>query len=89
LLLFTIETPKRHCRCNHARVLPTRGVTTWGQEEQFPGRRIANGGAQSLRGRWKITKLSQVLSSIQYICFRKISGSNMGAPNLLLAPGPI
>jgi len=28
-----------------------------------------------------------VHSSIQYICFRKTSGSKMGAPNLLLAPG--
>jgi len=31
----------------------------------------------------------QVLSSIQYICFRKTSISNMGSPNLLLAPGAI
>jgi len=31
----------------------------------------------------------QALSSIQYICFRKTSGSNMGAPNLLLAPDAI
>ena len=29
------------------------------------------------------------ISSIQYICFRKNSGSNMGALNLLLAPGTI
>jgi len=33
--------------------------------------------------------MSQVLLSIQYIRFRKISGSTMGAPNLLLAPGAI
>jgi len=37
----------------------------------------------------KVPKMSQVLSSIQYICFRTISGSNMGASNLLLAPGSI
>ena len=28
-------------------------------------------------------------TSVQYICFRKTSGSNMGAPNLHLAPGAI
>jgi len=31
----------------------------------------------------------QVLSSIQYICFRKTSVLNIGAPNLLLGPGAI
>jgi len=30
--------------------------------------------------------MSQVLSSIQYICFGKTSGSNIGAPNLLIIP---
>jgi len=33
--------------------------------------------------------MSQVLSSVEYICFRKTSGSKMGAPNLLLALGAI
>jgi len=33
--------------------------------------------------------MSQVLPSIQYIGFRKPSGSNTGAPNLLLAKGVI
>jgi len=33
--------------------------------------------------------MSQVLSSIQNNYFQNISGSNMGAPNLLLAPGAI
>jgi len=33
--------------------------------------------------------MSQILSSIQYIFLRKISGSNKGAPKLLLAPGAI
>ena len=32
---------------------------------------------------------SRLLSSIQCICFQKTSGSNMGAPNLILAPGAI
>jgi len=36
-----------------------------------------------------VATMSQVLSSIQYICFRKTLGSNMGAPNFLLAPGAI
>jgi len=53
-------------------------------------------GAESLREapndyawRRKVSTMSQVLSSIQYICFQKTSGSNMGAPNLLLIPGAI
>jgi len=33
----------------------------------------------------KVPIMSQVLSSIQYVCSRKASFSNMGAPNLLLA----
>jgi len=37
----------------------------------------------------KVPAMSQIPSSIQYICFRHISGSNMGALNLLFAPGAI
>jgi len=37
-------------------------------------------------GRQKVAKMSQVLSSMQYICFRKTSGSNTGAPSLTRAP---
>jgi len=33
--------------------------------------------------------MSQALSSIHYIYFQNISGSNVEAPNLLLAPGSI
>jgi len=40
-------------------------------------------------GRRKVPKMSQVLSSIEYTYFRKSLGSNMEAPNLLLALGPI
>ena len=47
------------------------------------------GGTESLRGAPNVPTMSQVLSSVQYICFRKTSGSNMGTPNLLLAPGAI
>jgi len=46
-------------------------------------------GAESLLGLRKVLTMSQVLFSIQYICFRNTSGSNMGAPNLFLAPGAI
>jgi len=47
------------------------------------------GGAEWLRGRRKVTTMLQALSSIHYIYFQNISGSNEGAPNLLLAPGAI
>ena len=60
-----------------------RCVTTGGQ------RGLNSPGAESLWGRRKVPTMSQVLSSIQCIWFRKISGSNMGASNLLLAPGAI
>jgi len=33
--------------------------------------------------------MSQALSSIHYIYFQNISGSNVEVPNLLLAPGAI
>jgi len=46
-------------------------------------------GAESLWGVPIIPTMSQVLSSMQYICFRKCSGSNMGALSLLLASGAI
>jgi len=39
-------------------------------------------GAEWLRGTPKSPNNVQVLSSIQWICFRKTSGSNIGAPNL-------
>ena len=53
------------------------------------GRQVTAGGAEWLRGSQKVPTMSQVHSSIQYICLRKTSVSNMGAPNLLLAPGAI
>ena len=60
----------------------TRGVTEGGKGMQFPGRWVK-------MGRRKVLKMSQVLTSIRWIFFRKSSGSNMGAPNLLLDPGAI
>ena len=47
------------------------------------------GGTDSLPGAPNVPAMSQVLSSIQYTCFKKTSGSNMETPNLLLAPGAI
>jgi len=37
----------------------------------------------------KVPTMSQIFSSIQYICFQKTSGLNMGASNLFLVPGAI
>ena len=56
-------------------------VRTWGRQTCFLPRVPSN---LVLR-----TTMSQVFSSIQYICFRKNLGSNMGTTNLLLAPGAI
>jgi len=44
--------------------------------------------AESLWGRRKVPTLSQVLSSIQYICFRKTLGSNMGRQTCFLTRTP-
>ena len=44
-------------------------------------------GAESLRGGKKSQQCQKDFSSKQYICFRKTSGSNMGAPNLFLSKG--
>ena len=46
-------------------------------------------GAEWLRGRRKVSTMSQVLSSIQYICFPKTSNSNVKPSSLLFAPGAI
>jgi len=48
---------------------------------QFPGRRIIAAGR-------KVPKLAQVLSSTQYICFRKNSGSKMGRQTCFLPQAP-
>jgi len=56
---------------------------------QFPGHRITAGVAKCLLGCRKVPTISQVLSSMQQIFFRKTSGSNMGAPDLLLAAGAV
>jgi len=47
------------------------------------------GGAEWLQSRRKVTTMSRALSSIHYIYFQNISGSNVEAPDLLLVPGAI
>jgi len=69
--------------------LNNQGCKEGGKEAQFPGHRITMGAPNHCGSRRKVLTMSQVLPSIQYICFRKTSVSNMGAPNLLLAPGAI
>jgi len=49
-----------------------QGRNEGGKGAQFPGRRITMGAP-------KIPTVSHALSSMQYICFRKTSGSNAGA----------
>jgi len=55
----------------------TRNVTKGGRGH--------NSRAPNHCGGQKFTTMSQALFSKQYICYRKTSGSNMGAPNLFLA----
>jgi len=73
-----------------------QGRNEGGKPGAIPRASSHRGGAKSLRGapngfgrRQKVPSISQVLSSIQNIRFRKTSVSNMGAPELLLAPGAI
>jgi len=60
--------------------------------EKHQRRNEGKKGAQFLErrvtaGDQKVTTMSQARFLKQYICFRKTSGSNVGAPNLFLAPG--
>jgi len=73
-----------------------RGATMGINGDAIPRAPSNYGDAKSLwgapngcAGRRKVPTMSQALSSTQYICFQKTSVSNMGAPNLLLAPGAI
>jgi len=66
-----------------------RGIMRGARGAQFPGSRITMGAPTHCVGHRKSPTMSQVLSSIQYICFVKTSGSNMGARNLLIDPGAI
>jgi len=72
----------------------SRGVKR-GKGGAIPRAPNHSGGTEILRERQMIVGAPKSpnnvtsISSIQYICFRKNSGSNMGALNLLLAPGTI
>jgi len=58
-----------------------QGRNDGGQGRRFPGRQIIMRAPKSPN--------NVIRTSVQYICFRKSSGSNTGAPNLLLAPGAV
>jgi len=47
------------------------------------GRQITAGTPNDCRVRRKVPTMSQILCSVQCICFQKTSGSNTGATNLL------
>jgi len=61
-----------------------------GQGGRFPGRRITvgDGGAESLWRAPKVPTRSHVLSSMQYICFRKTAFANMGRQTCFLPLAP-
>jgi len=63
-------------------LLSGRGVTRGGKPKGHN-----SPGAEWLREYHKVPTIPQVLYSVQYICFRNTSVSNLGAPNLLLARG--
>ena len=77
-----LVTPLVSCRSTPESRTALQERNEGGKRALFPGSRITMGAP-------KIPTISQVLSSIQYICFRKTSVSNMGTPKLLLAPGTI
>jgi len=72
------------CWC--ASLRGVQGRNDRGQGAQFPRRRTmkAPNDCGAPKSPNNVTR-----TSVQYICFRKTSGSNIGAPNLLLAPGAI
>ena len=73
------------CKCTITKMTPAmQGRNEWGLGgHHSPG--ITMGALNHCGGRHKVPTMSQILSSMQYICFRKTSCSNMVAPNLLLA----
>jgi len=58
-----------------------------GRRAQLPGRRITMRAPNDCEGPKSPNNVTR--TSVQYICFRKTSGTNVGAPNLLLAPRAI
>jgi len=66
-----------------------RGVTMGGKEGTIPRAPNHYMGVEKLRECRKISTILQVVSSVQYICFRKTSWFEQRAPNFLLVPGTI
>jgi len=66
-----------------------KGGTIPQAPSHYEGVESLRGAPNDCGGRRKVPTISQVLSSLQYICFRKISVSNTVAPDLLLALGVI
>jgi len=62
-----------------------QGRNDGGKGAQFPGCRITMRALNDCGAPKSPNNVT--ITSVQFICFRKTSGSNMGAPNLLLAPG--
>jgi len=58
-----------------------QGGSEGGKGRTILRRRYTLGARNHCVGRRKGPTMSQVLSSVEYICFRKTSSSNMGAPN--------
>ena len=67
----------------HGLVEVRRGCNDGGQGAQFRGRRVIMRAPNDIGGPKSPNNVTS--TSVQYICFRKTSGSNMGTPNLLLA----
>jgi len=87
--LFSFVREEVECVLSKSFYNVDRGVTMCGKEGTIP--RASNHYMEvvKLRGWRKISTISQVVSSVQYICFRKTSWFEHGAPNFLLAPGTI
>jgi len=64
-----------------------QGRNDGGEGARFPGRRITMKALNDCGAPKSPNNVTR--PSIQCICFRKTSGSNIWAPNLLLGPGAI
>jgi len=70
--------------------LASTACSTQEHNERARGAQLHNFlGTESLQGAQKSLKNIARTFFLMYICFQKTSGSNTGAPNLLLAPGTI
>ena len=78
---------KLRVNCNKTRKrCPCTGVT---RGARFPGRRFTVWSRNDCRGRRIVPTMSQYFLHYSEDYFQNTSGSNMGAPNLLFAPGAI